>query len=84
MSKWRPDKKIRAPGICKNSRQENDGSTENKLKSSFLYILEDDLFWKGDLESLKEFVKADLQIDGRWSSARGRGESIQFSNPDFC
>jgi hypothetical protein len=71
-------------GIRKNSRQENDGSAENKLKSSFLYILEDDLFWKGDLESLKEFVKADLQIDGRWSSPRGRGESIQFSNPDFC
>ena len=75
---------IQSSGICKNSRQENDGSTENKLKSSFLCILEDDLFWKGDLESLKEFVKADLQIDGRWSSSRGRGESIQFSNPDFC
>ena len=68
--------------ICANSQPISDASDSKKVKSTFLYLLEDDLFWEGDLESLKMFIEADLQINGRWSSPRG--ETTQFSNPDFC
>ena len=68
--------------ICDNSQLISDASHSQKAKSTFLYLLEDNLFWEGDLESLKMFFEADLQINGRWSSPRG--ETTQFSNPDFC
>jgi hypothetical protein len=68
--------------ICDNSQLIRDASDSKKVKSTFLYLLEDNLFWKGDLESLMMFIEADLQINGRWSSPLG--ETTQFSNPDFC
>ena len=49
---------------------------------SELCLQDDDLLWKGDLDSLKAFVETNLQLNGRWSSSRD--ESIQFSNPEFC
>jgi hypothetical protein len=51
------------------------------VKSKLLSVQDDDLLWKGDLESLKEFVETNLQLSGRWSSSRG--ESIKFSNPQL-
>ena len=68
--------------ICDNSQLISDASDSKKVKSALLYLLVDNLFWEGDLESLKMFIEADLQINGRWSSPRG--ETTQFSNPDFC
>lgn len=65
-----------------SSRQTNNATTSIMLKSSYLYLSEGNLFWKGDSETLKEFVKADLQLSGRWSLPRG--ETIQFNNPEFC
>ena len=49
---------------------------------SELCLQDDDLLWKGDLDSLKAFVETNLQLNGRWSSSRD--ESIQFSNHEFC
>jgi hypothetical protein len=67
---------------CENSALSINDSNSKKLKSSFLYLSEADLLWKGDLMSLKKFIEDELQISGRWSSPRG--ETIQFSNPEFC
>ena len=64
--------------ISEQTKNDNDSK---KLKTALLYLSEDDLFWKGDLTSLKKFVEVDLHIDGRWSSPRG--ETTQFSNPEF-
>ena len=69
--------------VCKTKPSSLTFSNSRQIQdSSFLYLLEDSLFWKGDLESLKEFINTDLQISGRWSSPRG--ETTQFSNPEFC
>ena len=65
-----------------NSRQIQDSCSLNRTNSSFLYLLQDNSFWKGDVESLKEFINTVLQTSGRWSSPRG--ETTQFSNPEFC
>lgn len=67
---------------CEISRQTNNDNDSKMSKSTSLYFSEDNLLWKGDLESLKQFIEAELQISGRWSSPRG--ETIQFSNPELC
>ena len=64
------------------SREINCVVDPESVKSELLCVQDDDLLWKGDLESLKAFVETNLQLNGRWSSSRG--ESIQFSNPEFC
>ena len=33
-----------------------------------LSLLENDLIWEGNLESLKSFIENELQINGRWST----------------
>ena len=40
-----------------------------------------DLIWQGNLESLKVFVLNDLQMSGRWSSARGY--TLHFTNAAY-
>ena len=64
------------------SREINCVVDPESVKSVLLCVQDDDLLWKGDLESLKAFVETNLQLNGRWSSSCG--ESIQFSNPEFC
>ena len=64
------------------SREINCVVDPESVKSELLCVQDDDLLWKGDLESLKAFVETNLQLNGRWSSSHG--ESIQFSNPEFC
>ena len=64
------------------SREINCVVDPESVKYELLCVQDDDLLWKGDLESLKAFVETNLQLNGRWSSSRG--ESIQFSNPEFC
>ena len=63
------------------SREINGVVDPESVKYELLCV-QDDLLWKGDLESLKAFVETNLQLNGRWSSSRG--ESMQFSNPEFC
>jgi hypothetical protein len=64
------------------SQNTNDVIDSEITKPTLLYIREDDLLWKGDLESLKKFIEADIQLSERWSSPRGG--TIQFSNLEFC
>ena len=64
------------------SREINGVVDPESVKYELLCVQDDDLLWKGDLESLKAFVETNLQLNGRWSSSRG--ESMQFSNPEFC
>ena len=64
------------------SQNTNDVTDSETTKPTLLYIREDDLLWKGDLESLKKFIEVDIQLNGRWSSPRGG--TIQFSNLEFC
>jgi hypothetical protein len=75
-------KPIASSSSCENSALSINDSNSKKLKSSLLYLSDADLLWKGDLMSLKTFIEDELQIRGRWSSPRG--ETIQFSNPEFC
>ena len=58
-----------------------DANESKCLKNSHLLLIDNDLTWEGDLESLKRFVDTELQINGRWSTPRG--ENIKFSNPEL-
>jgi hypothetical protein len=80
--KMADSKPIASSSSCENSALSINDSNSKKLKSSLLYLSEADLLWKGDLMLLKTFIEDELQISGRWSSTRG--ETIQFSNPEFC
>ena len=64
------------------SREINCVVDPESVKYELLCVQDYDLLSKGDLESLKAFVETNLQLNGRWSSSRG--ESIHFSNPEFC
>ena len=74
--------KITRGSASQNSKQINNVTDSEVIKSEILCLNANILSWKGDLASLKAFVETILQLNGRWSSPRG--ESIQFSNPEFC
>jgi hypothetical protein len=66
---------------CENSTLKDGDNDPKILKCSLLSLSVNDLIWEGDLESLKRFVETELQMNGRWSTARG--ENFKFSNPEF-
>ena len=69
------------PAFYDNSTLKNKVIDPQNPKFSQLLLSDNDMIWEGDLESLKRFVKTELQINGRWSTPRG--ENIKFSNPEF-
>ena len=64
-----------------NSQQLNGANDEKRLKSSCLYIQEDELFWKGGYDDLQELIKSDFNLSGKWLSSGG--ESKEFIHRDF-
>ena len=55
-------KPIVSSSTCENSALSINDSNSKKLKSSFLYLSEADLLWKGDLMSLKSLLKMNYKL----------------------
>lgn len=64
-----------------NSQYRNDIVDTEIQKSTFLYLCDQEFIWKGDLNASKQFVTADLKLNGKCLSPGG--ETKQISSPDF-
>lgn len=65
---------------CSISKQINGIVGQELSKSTFLYLCEDNLFWKGDYDGLKELIKSNIKLSGKWLSTGGTKE---FLHRDF-
>jgi hypothetical protein len=68
------------PSSCQNFTLKSGDNYPKSLKCSLLTLSENDLTWEGDLESLKRFVEAELQINGRWSTPHGEISNSEILN----
>ncbi len=59
----------------------NGANDEKILKSTCLFIQEGDLFWKESYDGLKELIKSDFNLTGKWLSCGG--ESKECIHRDF-
>ena len=55
----------------KKQEQNNIVTTSTPRRATNLIKLGEELFWEGSLECLKNFVKVDLNIEGKWTSPGG-------------
>lgn len=55
----------------KKQEQNNIVTTSTPRRATNLIKLGEELFWEGSLECFKNFVKVDLNIEGKWTSPGG-------------